>query len=150
MLFVLFLLLSMQMHRLIFNAHNTGMIPETCTTKGQRYKRYPDYPWKVYLGQQDHVSACGGRDEEIPAPCSPLSGRTVLSPRRLRCVLVPDGWMLKQGRGQESVARNRAGWDRGGQNLCWFWPLHGHCRGETDSPCVRERHFRAATQYQGL
>lgn len=69
----------MQMHRLIFNAHNKGVIPETRTAKGH-CERYPDYPGEVHLGQRDHASAhtkstaCDGRG---------LSGSTVVSLGRL-------------------------------------------------------------------
>lgn len=151
-LFIVFLVLSMRMHRLIFNMHNKGTIPEICTTS-ERYEGYPAYPWKVYLKPQDHISACtklaacDGRGEKTPALFSPLLWQYI--PLSGACTASVDfvhaWWMLKQARrrGQESMARNREG------RLGPWWPEVASVLAtvvETNLPCGKSETLSEALQ----
>lgn len=116
-------MLSMQMHRLIFNTCNKGMIQEFCT-RNAYYDGYSDSleGWSETMESrfclQQKLGACDGRDEETPALFFPPVWQYLpLLDSSVSDVFVHMCWTLKQARReQQSTARNREG------RLGPWWP----------------------------
>lgn len=133
-LFVVFLMITMQMHCLIFNTHHKELIPEICTISACS-ERYPNYPWKVCLRLSEttgshfcvhfKLASCDSRDEETPA----LFSLTLAVPSQALAVYQMTLFM-RDGCYNRHKGQHR---QEQAQKLHPFWHLHSCCCGNLGS-----------------